>query len=1118
MRLMAAALVQLAFVLVPQAATDEDVVRGLVLQYYEAQTNKDPDQALGFWSMSANPRMSREGFVAVFAAGDAVYTPDIQSVTVKGSEARIRVAVAVARTVIRNEVPTTVRQTLLNAELWRREGASWKLLREGPFAEDVADELLAAPLADRPRILAGSPAEQNASLRYVLSQRATMAAAMKMYAKAREIFDLVLTVARASNDRRAEGDALQNIANAYYFMATTPGAPTPGEDFAKATDFYNQRLTLSRQTSDEEGTASSLLGLATVSYSRGEYTAALTSYREALAIYEKRDEGGSIGRTLVSVGNVQYLQAEYDEATASYRRALGLLVTGMDSQGAAFARNGLARVFAAQGDIAAALDMYGQVLSDARARLLMAPAAKGDVAAALESIGDLHFRLANPDQARASFDEARRLIDADPGNSARLFGSLGLTEIVAGRFDAALADYTESRTRFEAAQMSDGVAHAWVGIGFSHAAREKFADAITAYRTAIRMFEVQRHNESAGRAWLGLSIAQSGALDHPAALQSAVKVRGIAAIVKSADLAWRADVRVGDVLRKLARNDEAREAFQTAITTIDRLAAEAPVNPEARRQLEDSASAWSGLALMLAAQGDAPGALAAVEARHAHIRRVQLGGFQRDITRGMTADERTDEQAIVRELISTRAQATAERSMKKPDAARLERLEQQLATLVTKRADQQSRLYARVPELQQWRGLSPATFESLFSPVLPAQPGAAAEPSVPTEATAPTAPVLPKPAGEGGPKPGDRGLLVEYLVSDDETLIVSVASPKPESEGGPDIAATIVPLKHRDLATKIEQAMQAAVLKDIVEWRKKAMPLATVLIAPIAARLRDRDRVVIVPDDLLWKIPFEGLPVGEGDLSSQARISYATSLATLAAQRRAAERAAPPDLTRAPSSGHLAAGIAGAPAIPAAIRAQVALTSQSWQEPDAAASLATTSEIAKAYGDAATVKTAADATEAAVRGLLETSDVVHVGAPLQMSGPTPLFSSLLLAGGTDTPDNDGRWEAREWFNLDGRARVVVMPDASTFGAAGVGGAMDAVVWAAASAGVSALVVGRWPGDGFTVDAVLAALHAQLAKGVPVGEAWRAATVSARAKGGAAPAGWAGLRLVGGDPR
>ena len=1096
MTLVFAAIAQLAFVLCPQAPqtmTDEDVLRGLVKQYYDAQTKRDADTAAGFWSPLVNPRMSRESYLAVFSAGGAEYTPDIQTLTIKGNEARLHVAVAVARTIVRNDVPTVIRQTLLNAQLWRKEGASWKLAREGPFAEDFADQLMAAAPGDRARLMADNPTELNGSLRYVLAQRGSMRAGQLQYAKAGELFDLALLVARAAKDRRAESETLQNIANGYYFQATTPGAQGIAEAFNKATEYYGQRLALARDMADEEAVAASLLGLATVSYSRGEYTPAVGYYREALVIYERRDEGASIGRTLVSIGNVQFLQAEYDEAAASYRRGLTLALAGLDPPGATFARSGLARVFGAQGDLAAALDMYGQVLVDTKATAALDPRMKTTPVPVLESIGDIHFRLGNIDQARSAFDEARRLADAVPLIAGRVFGELGLTEIVAGRFDAALADYSESRTRYETAQNVSGVARAWTGIGFSHTAREKYADAMPAYRTAIRLFEGEHENESAGRAWLGLSLAQSGAADDPAALESAEKVRTIAAGVSSEDLAWRAHVRVGEVLHKLSRGDEALRSFQDAITIIDRLAADAPTNPDARRQLDDSASAWSGLALARASAGDAPGALAALEARRAHIRRVQLAAFQRDITRGTTPDERAEEQAIVRELVSTRVQLKAEQTTGKPDPARVERLQQQLATLISKRADQQARLYARLPELEQWRGLKALAVD--LNALLPA-----------VSAASPQAAPSASPTASPKPPSGEGGLLVEYLAADDEMLIVSIA----RGETAPDIAATVIPLKRRDLADKVEQAMRAAVLKDPVEWRKKAVPIAAALLDPIADRLRDRDRVVIVPDDVLWKVLFEALPVGESDLSSRARVTYATSLATLAAER------AIPDAP--PQPGHVAAGIVGAPAIPAAIRAQVALTSQGWKEPDAAASLAAAGEAAKPYGDAATAKTAADATEAAVRALLDSSDVVHVVAPLQMSGPTPLFSSLLLAGGVDTPDNDGRWEAREWFNLHGRARVIVIPDASTLGAAGIGGAMDAVAWAAAAANVSSLVIGRWPADGFAQEAFLAALHAELAKGVPVGEAWRAATVSTRQKAGAAPAGWAGLRLIGSDRR
>jgi hypothetical protein len=73
--------------------------------------------------------------------------------------------------------------------------------------------------------------------------------------------------------------------------------------------------------------------------------------------------------------------------------------------------------------------------------------------------------------------------------------------------------------------------------------------------------------------------------------------------------------------------------------------------------------------------------------------------------------------------------------------------------------------------------------------------------------------------------------------------------------------------------------------------------------------------------------------------------------------------------------------------------------------------------------------------------------------------------------------------------------------------------MDAIAWAAAAGGVSSLVLGRWPAEGFSNDALLTAFHAELAKGTSAPDAWSAAVTAARAKA-QSPAGWAGLRFIG----
>jgi tetratricopeptide (TPR) repeat protein len=1102
---------------------DEQAVRAAVQQYFDALAARDPDRAASSWSAGANPRMTRDTFVALFGPpAEDVYTIEIRSVAINGGEARVRVSAVRTRLETRGGQPFTSRLSVLNSETWRKEAADWKLLRDAPFADELADQYLAAPEADRAKVIERLSTADRAALRYAVSQRATMAVTLgKDYAGGRALFERALEISRAIGDRVGEANSLHNIAQADYIL----------HEFPAATEAYGKELAVAREASDDSLAAGALYGLGTIAYASGEYSAALGDYRDALALFEKRGDDSAASRALISVGNIQYLQADYDAATASYRRAESLAVSAQDPQGAAFARGGLARVLSAQGDLAAALEMYSRVLADARAAAAMDPRLGNGVATTFESIGEVQFRLGNMDQARAAFDEARRLVDADPGFSARLYSSLGITELVAGRFDAALADYLESRARFVKAKDDESAARAWIGIGFAQAARDKWDDAIAAYNSAIR--DLEGHDEDRARAWLGLSLAQTGAGDQTAALESARKVTGIAGALKNQELAWRGAVRAGEALTKLARLTEARDAFQSAIEIIDQLALEAPVNPDARGQLNHSADAWAGLAVAKAKAGDARGALDAAEARRAHIRRMHLAAFHADITRGESDDERAAEQALVHDIVTLRAQVKAEGGLTHPDRARLQRLTERLTALTLKRAEQQAALYARLPALAEWRGIRP-----------PAA-GNSGGPGSPTGASTPDGIALDELV------PDASTVAIEYVLTDDELLALVIYRGIDDAGAGADlgvqVTSSVLPLKRHGLADDVAAAMKPAVLQDPAAWRTAAEPLRRALLAPIGDRLEGRARCIFVPDDFIWKVPIEALPDGGGSngaLGTHMRVTYATSFETLATERRqagpppgasavpladappatsaatpvppasaaasAASAAAPAASTAAPAAS---AAFAASPVISDATRAQLAMTQPGWKEPDPAASLARAAASAKAYGDAGSLKTGTDATKAVVDAMPGEADIVQVSAPFQVSGPTPLLSSILLAPGAGASPNELRWEAREWFALRGRAHVLVLDDASTLGTAGAGTAFDTLAWAAAAAGVSTVVLGRWPADAFALDALEVAFHAELAKGTAPAEAFQAAVSQAREKS-AAPAAWAGLRLIG----
>jgi hypothetical protein len=357
----------------------------------------------------------------------------------------------------------------------------------------------------------------------------------------------------------------------------------------------------------------------------------------------------------------------------------------------------------------------------------------------------------------------------------------------------------------------------------------------------------------------------------------------------------------------------------------------------------------------------------------------------------------------------------------------------------------------------------------------------------------------------------DKGIVVEYLLGDDELLIVTIAS----VSGEPDVAATLTPIDRRQLAEQINEALKPAVLRDPDAWKKQTAAIAGSVLAPIASRLAGRERCVIVPDDILWKLPFEALATADAPLAMP--VSYATSLATLSLQQRVAAQpapAAPPPAAPQPAVRTVMAAIVAAPVIPDAIRTQITLAQPVWKEPDAETARVSASAFRAVYGDTSTFTSGADATETAIRTAFDKADVIHTSAPLQVSGATPLFTYLALSASGDTPQTDGRWEVRDWFGATSHARVLVLGDATSFGSSGAGGALDLIAWSAAAAGVPALVVPRAPADGFTLDDVLTGFHTGLAKGARVGDAWTRAVEAARRAQGATPSGWAGARLIG----
>ena len=1046
----------------------DPVLRAAVERFFATQQAEDVEAYLALWSAKAK-RPRPEMLKYVFDAGDDEFS-EIQLTRVMRLGERVRVQVSALRhrtqpPRVSGGAPVT-RRTRMDVSLtFIREGGDWKLLREGPLSDDLAAALIEADSAEeRKALLEAEPWLLNERLILSISRRAGEAAQMQQYAAALTGYERMLEVARHIGDRKYQGEALQNLGNTFYYQRNYPAA----------LQAYQQRLAIERERGDDEGTAAALGGIATIRYVFAEYGAALSAYREALAIHERLNDAAGIATALLSTGNVLFLQGDFDGATADYTRSRELYREVAVPAGEARALEGLGRVFLARGDYARALEAFTGVLEEGRARgdrLLQGNATL--------NLGDAHVRLGNLGAARATFEESRGHFEAakDAANVGRVWQAIALTDLLAGRFPAAEEEYKKSSATCSVASDRECVAGAAVGLGFAQTAQDKFVDAIASYKAGVQAFTDLRRREQAARAQIGLSQALTGRGDHKAAIEVATDARHNGIALDNDDVVWRALVAEARALRRLGEQDTALATARAATYALERQVEAArtrPADPVPR----DSAAVFAVLAVLQAEAGDAAAALESAERMRVHDLRIRLARSEREIARGMTDAEREDERSIAVELVTLHAQLAREKNLPKPDADRLERLERSIAGTAARREAQQQRLFDRLPDLRIWRGLFPSAGRSEAETVL-----AAAD-----------------------------AMLLELVVDDEDLLILTAH----RGESGIAYAAHVRPISRKSLADRVAKLTPPEVSRDVAAWRKAAAGVLEMLPETVLSSMAASSQVIVVPHEVLWRVPFEALPLGAGFLADKVSVRYAHSVSVLL-------RVPPGPRTTDESASTPTLLLASAPELHESLRERVAQIAPGWtlRAPEGA-----TKEAASVSGEAAEERVSSlsgpDATESALREQLPSADVIHIGAPFRINGAGALFSPILLAGNpggeapadTADPVDNASLDTREVMNLQLQARVAVLSDGSAMAMRDAADDAAVVQWAWRAAGVAALAMARWAGDTNASNDLLADFHARLRKGEAPAAALREAQRAIRkTQGRAAPFYWAGWLLL-----
>jgi CHAT domain-containing protein/Flp pilus assembly protein TadD len=748
-------------------------------------------------------------------------------------------------------------------------------------------------------------------------------------------------------------------------------------ELEQAMTAYRLGLLVAERIANKRVIAASLHNIAMVYRAQGDYERALDAAQKSLKLKEEIGNKASIVITLESIGNVFTEQGNYAAAMETFQRMLAISEELNDKRQIARALSGFGGVYVSQGNTIAALDYFQRTFT-------LSQEARDNIA----SIGALQ--------------------------------SIGHAQLELGNYSAALETFRKNLALLETVGHKTGVAHAFRDIGRVYIAQGDHTQATKNLERALTLMDEAGFKEGTADILRQLAIVHllQGEYEHVLARvqRSAEIERQIGSLSRLADSLTFA----GQAYQALGRTDEARRAFEEAITLVETLRTQtAGGEQERQRYFEREVSPYYAMVGLLVSENRPEEALVYAERAKGRVLLDVIRGGRANITKAMTAQEREQEKRLAQDIAALNRQILYEGARPQPDRSRTDELKARLEKMRFARADFQTRLYAAHPELRVQRGQAPQ-----FKPV---------------EAAALIADA--------------NSALVEYAVTDEATYLFALT--KTTGKASVDLKVYKIPVKRKQLSSLVDGFRQTLATRD-PEFRKPARELYDLLLKPAAAHLQGKTSIVIVPDDRLWELPFQALmPAANRHLIEDSAISYAPSLTVLR------EMMAGRGKRKASSQPTAELFALGNPALGKQTVERVKLTLRDERLnplPQAEREVKTLAEL---YGAAhSKVYVGAEAREETAKSEASRYRVLHFATHGILNDASPMYSNLVLTQGD--AGEDGLLEAWELMNLDLRADLVVLSACETArGRVGAGEGVIGLSWALFVAGSPTTVVSQW---------------------------------------------------------
>ena len=940
--------------------------------------------------------------------------------------------------------------------------------------EDLALTLttLGSP-QEREQLLTQKKELMTPDLRKALIRQGNAQLTAGRYAKAFDIYDIARNVAEKIGDKEGIATASMDIGTVYYFQANYPAAlehyRKAREIFSEVTNSYESAKALSgvaliyreqrRDTEalaaleqtlkeftslgDQEEIANTLNSIGAIHYGHGNYTAAAEAFRksgeadnsaealvrladslymqgdysQALVYYKQSldrvEEIGPVIASLNGAANSAYYQGNYEEALKFYERNAKIQKTQPDKVGLATSLKGIANVHRSRGDYPAALENYFNSLK-------LFEEAKAPSGSILGSIGLVRALQGDYAQALEYYNKALKEFESNSNklDMARTLSLIGNAQYTQGSYESALGSYRRALTLREEMDDKSGQGDVLAGIGSTLVRQKNYSEGLDSYQKALALFNSLRQKASVAEVLTRVSEAFVLQGEYPKALSAAESAVTIAREIDEPDLLWYARLLAGKAHRKLENGAQAYQALNDAVSIVESLRSR-PALPSGGEH--NSVLPYLSMIDVLLDQ-HRPGE-AFDYAERAKVQAL-VDVFRNSNAmpgKGLTAAERDEEQRLAGEVASLELQLDRESQLRTSTEARRLNLRERLRQARRGYADLRQQLFVAHPRLKVDRvELAPLKLEELRSLLV-------------DTSTA----------------------LLEYAITENNTYLFVLTADKSSSRARQRRAVTLdlkvypLEIKNDELTLRVKQFENQLATK--ADADQSARDLYELLLKPADAQLGLKTKLVIVPDGVLWRLPFEALqPEQDHYVIDQMQVSYAPSLTALREMRK-------------PRSGATLNATFTAFAKPALSKPLTDRISLAFSNLSFAPSLQQDEEIKRiaiAYGSTRSrLYTGNDASEDRFRTEVSQAGVLHFAAPMLLDETSPVSSFVTLAAGVGDRA-DGFLHAREVMNLSTTAQLVVMSSVARHGDARRDGTTT-LSWSWFVAGSPTTMLSRW---------------------------------------------------------